>query len=60
LLAQRIAGVDPATGDATAFGVAFRASAGAAAAGTVKVNAATNPLTPPAVNGQFHYFGLAG
>ena len=53
-----IAGVNPDTADAIAFGVAFRTSAGASAAGTVKANGTA--LTAPATTDEFSYLGLAG
>jgi hypothetical protein len=54
-----LSGVNPVA-TATAFGVAFRTSAGAAAKGTVKINGAAAALTPPAADGEFHYLGLPG
>ncbi len=55
-----VSGVNPATLDSTAFGVAFRTSAGAAAAGVVKSDGSAVALTAPAISGQFNYLGLAG
>jgi len=55
-----ISGVNPETLNSTAFGVAFRTAAGAAAAGTVKTNGVAAPLAAPATSGQFNYLGLAG
>ena len=55
-----ISGVNPDTLNSTAFGVAFRTSAGAAAAGVVKTNGSATSLTPSSASGQFHYLGLAG
>ena len=53
-----VSGVNPDTINSTAFGVAFRASGGAA--GTVKTNGSANALTPPFTSGQFRYLGIAG
>jgi hypothetical protein len=53
-----LSGVDPADPTATAFGVAFRSGAGAAAKGTIKKGGVT--LAPGAADGQFHYLGLPG
>src|SRR5207248_2258113 len=50
--------VDPTVPAATAFGVAFRSGAGAAAKGTVKKGGVT--LAAPATDGEFHYLGLPG
>lgn len=55
-----ISGVNPDTIKSSAFGVAFRTSAGASAAGTVKINGAATALTAPNNAGQFTYLGLAG
>jgi len=56
----RLSGVNPATLNSTAFGVAFRTSAGAAAAGVVKTDGSAAPLVPATTTGQFKYLGLAG
>lgn len=53
-----LSGVDPDEPDTTAFGVAFRAGAGAAAKGVVKKGGAT--LSPGAADGRFNYLGLPG
>jgi hypothetical protein len=58
--AVTISGVHPAALDSTAFGVAFRTSAGAGAAGVVKINGSATALTPPFASAQFNYVGLAG
>jgi len=55
----KISGVNPTAPTDATFGIAFRTSAGAAAKGVVTVAGAA-PLTPPSVNGQFNYLGLAG
>jgi hypothetical protein len=53
-----LSGVNPTTLDSTAFGVAFRTSAGGA--GLVKIDGAVLALVPAAANGKFNYLGLAG
>lgn len=53
-----IGGVNPATINSTAFGVAFRASS--AGTGVVKTDGNPVALAPSSANGQFHYLGLAG
>jgi hypothetical protein len=55
-----IAGVNPEALNATAFGVAFRTSAGASAGGVVRTDGVAAPLVAPASDGQFAYVGLAG
>lgn len=55
-----ISGVHTASLASTAYGIAFRTSAGAAAAGTVKINGSAVALTAPATSGQFNYLGLVG
>jgi hypothetical protein len=54
---------DPRASSAVTFGVAFRAGAGAAARGTVKVNGSAAALAPsasPALAPDFFYLGLPG
>jgi hypothetical protein len=55
-----LAGVDPAAANSTAFGVAFRTSAGLGAKGVVKINGSAAALTPPATIIKFNYLGLNG
>jgi hypothetical protein len=53
-----LSGVNPDDPTATAFGVAFRTGAGAAAKGVVKKGGVT--LAPPTADQEFRYLGLPG